>query len=146
IAANAAAALQGADLVCKVQQPQPSEISAIPEGSTVVCLLPPGVAPDVSALAARGITVLALERVPRITRAQSMDVLSSQATIAGYKAVLLGASSMVKLLPMLTTAAGSIPPARAFVIGAGVAGLQAIATARRLGAVVSAFDVRPAAA
>jgi NAD(P) transhydrogenase subunit alpha len=146
IAPNAAAALQGADLVCKVQQPQPSEIPAIPEGSTVVCLLPPGVPPDVSALAARGITVLALERVPRITRAQSMDVLSSQATIAGYKAVLLGASSMVKLLPMLTTAAGSIPPARAFVIGAGVAGLQAIATARRLGAVVSAFDVRPAAA
>src|ERR1043166_8139403 len=95
-------------------------------------------------LAARNVTALALELVPRITRAQSMDVLSSQATVAGYKAVLVGASSLGKFLPMLTTAAGNISPAKAFVIGAGVAGLQAIATAKRLGAVVSAFDVRPA--
>ena len=146
VAPDAAQALAGADLICRVQQPDAAEIAHLPGGATLVCLLPPGVAPDVSAIVARGVTVLALERVPRITRAQSMDVLSSQATIAGYKAVLLGASSMVKLLPMLTTAAGSIPPGNAFVIGAGVAGLQAIATARRLGAVVSAFDVRPAAA
>jgi NAD(P) transhydrogenase subunit alpha len=98
-----------------------------------------------AALAARNVRLLALERVPRITRAQSMDVLSSQATVSGYKAVLLGASALPKMLPMLTTAAGTLVPARVFVIGAGVAGLQAIATARRLGAVVSAFDVRAAA-
>jgi NAD(P) transhydrogenase subunit alpha len=106
----------------------------------------PGGAADVlAALGAKNIRVLALEKVPRITRAQSMDVLSSQATVAGYKAVLLGASALPKMLPMLTTAAGTLAPARVFVIGAGVAGLQAIATAKRLGAVVSAFDVRAAA-
>jgi NAD(P) transhydrogenase subunit alpha len=106
----------------------------------------PGQSADiVAALAARNITSLALELVPRITRAQSMDVLSSQSTAAGYKAVLMGASTIGKFLPMLTTAAGNISPAKVFVIGAGVAGLQAIATARRLGGVVSAFDVRPAA-
>jgi NAD(P) transhydrogenase subunit alpha len=91
------------------------------------------------------VSVLALERVPRITRAQSMDILSSQATIAGYKAVLIGAAEMGKILPMLTTAAGTIPPAKAFVLGAGVAGLMAIATARRMGAIVSGFDIRAAA-
>jgi len=91
------------------------------------------------------VTALALELVPRITRAQSMDVLSSQSTVAGYKAVLIGAAALPKFLPMLTTAAGNVSPARVFIIGAGVAGLQAIATARRLGGVVSAFDVRPAA-
>jgi NAD(P) transhydrogenase subunit alpha len=96
-------------------------------------------------LAKRNVSALALELVPRITRAQSMDVLSSQSTVAGYKAVLLGAAELGKFLPMLTTAAGNITPARVFVIGAGVSGLQAIATARRLGGVVSAFDVRPAA-
>ena len=90
-------------------------------------------------------TALALELVPRITRAQSMDVLSSQSTVAGYKAVLIAADTLPRLLPMMTTAAGTLPPAKAFVLGAGVAGLQAIATARRLGAVVSAFDVRAAA-
>ena len=99
----------------------------------------------VPALAARRLTFLGLERVPRITRAQSMDVLSSQATVAGYKAVLLGAGELGKLLPMLTTAAGTLAPAKVLVLGAGVAGLQAIATARRLGAVVAGFDVRPAA-
>jgi NAD(P) transhydrogenase subunit alpha len=90
------------------------------------------------------VRAIALERVPRITRAQSMDALSSQATLAGYKAVLLGAAALPRILPMMTTAAGTLAPAKAFVVGAGVAGLQAIATARRLGAVVSAFDVRPA--
>jgi NAD(P) transhydrogenase subunit alpha len=99
--------------------------------------------PLLDALAGRGVTALALELVPRTTKAQSMDVLSSQATVAGYQAVLLGTTRMGRFLPMLTTAAGTVIPARAFVIGAGVAGLQAIATARRLGAVVSAFDVRP---
>jgi NAD(P) transhydrogenase subunit alpha len=101
--------------------------------------------PTIEALNARRVSVLALELVPRITRAQSMDVLSSQATVAGYKAVLIAASMLPKFLPSLTTAAGSIQPAKAFIIGAGVAGLQAIATARRLGAQVSGFDVRAAA-
>ena len=95
-------------------------------------------------VAARGVTLFALELVPRITRAQPMDVLSSMATVAGYKAVLVAASALPRLFPMLTTAAGTIPPAHVFVVGAGVAGLQAIATARRLGARVSAYDVRPA--
>jgi NAD(P) transhydrogenase subunit alpha len=101
--------------------------------------------PATAALAERGVSLFALELLPRITRAQSMDVLSSQATIAGYKSVLLVASELPKIFPMLTTAAGTIPPARVLVMGAGVAGLQAIATARRLGAVVEAYDVRPAA-
>jgi NAD(P) transhydrogenase subunit alpha len=112
----------------------------------LVALLKPG--HDASLpqkLAARKVSALALELVPRITRAQTMDVLSSQSTVAGYKAVLVGAAELGKFLPMLTTAAGNIQPARVFVIGAGVSGLQAIATARRLGAVVSAFDVRPVA-
>jgi H+-translocating NAD(P) transhydrogenase subunit alpha len=146
IAASAAEALQGAQVVVKVQRPQATEIAALPAGVVLVCMLQAHTAPDaVQALATQRVSTLALERVPRITRAQSMDVLSSQATIAGYKAVLLGAATMPRILPMLTTAAGSLTPAKAFVIGAGVAGLQAIATARRLGAVVSAFDVRPAA-
>src|SRR5205085_10534664 len=106
-------------------------------GATLISLLRPGHGSDaVSALAARGITALALELVPRITRAQSMDVLSSQSTVSGYKGVLVGAAALGKFLPMLTTAAGNISPAKVFVIGAGVAGLQAIATARRLGGVV----------
>jgi len=119
----------------------------MPEGCLLIGLLQPREDdPLMARLAQRGITALSLERVPRITRAQSMDVLSSQATVAGYKAVLLGASELDKFLPMLTTAAGAIAPARVFVIGAGVAGLQAIATARRLGAIVSGFDIRAAAA
>jgi H+-translocating NAD(P) transhydrogenase subunit alpha len=143
---DAAAAFGAADVVVKVQRPSPAEARGLREGATVLSLLLPHQAADtLAALAERKATALSLERVPRITRAQSMDVLSSQATIAGYKAVLLGAAEASKLLPMLTTAAGTIPPARAFVIGAGVAGLQAIATARRLGAVVSGFDVRAAA-
>ena len=135
----------GATIVAKVQPPAGDEIALIPEGATLISLMRPGQNNGLAAsLSARRINGLALELVPRITRAQSMDVLSSQATIVGYKAVLLGAEHMPKFMPMLTTAAGNITPAKAFVLGAGVAGLQAIATARRLGAVVSAFDVRPA--
>ncbi len=137
----------GADVVARVQRPTREEISGLPSGSTLISLLNPGFDDSIfEELDRGGVTALALERVPRITRAQSMDVLSSQGTVAGYQAALLGASELDKFLPMLTTAAGSIPPAKVFVIGAGVAGLQAIATARRLGAMVSAFDIRPAAA
>ena len=149
LAADAAAACAGADVVARVQRPTLDEAALVPDGAALVCLLgQPGPEADavLAALGARSVRTLALERVPRITRAQSMDVLSSQSTVAGYKAVLLGASASGRMLPMMTTAAGSLAPARAFVIGAGVAGLQAIATARRLGAVVSAFDVRAAAA
>jgi NAD(P) transhydrogenase subunit alpha len=146
IADDARGALSGANVVAKVQPPSAEEIASIDAGTTVISLMRPGQTKDVvAALAARKITSLALELVPRITRAQSMDVLSSQSTVAGYKGVLIGAAALGKFLPMLTTAAGNISPAKVFVLGAGVAGLQAIATARRLGGVVSAFDVRPAA-
>jgi NAD(P) transhydrogenase subunit alpha len=134
-----------ADVVVKVQRPTAEEAALLRPGTVLVCLLPTARSPDLLRQLAKGnITALSLERVPRITRAQSMDVLSSQATVAGYKAVLVGAGQLGRLLPMLTTAAGTLAPAKAFILGAGVAGLQAIATARRLGAVVSAFDVRPA--
>ncbi len=146
IVPDATAALGGVQVVAKVQPPSSDEINRIDIGATLVSLMRPGQSTDVvAALAQRRITALALELVPRITRAQSMDVLSSQSTVAGYKGVLIGAAALGKFLPMLTTAAGNISPAKCFVIGAGVAGLQAIATARRLGGVVSAFDVRPAA-
>lgn len=146
IADDARGAATGAAVTLKVQPPADAEIAALDAGSTFISLMRPGQHAEVAAtLAARGIATLALELVPRITRAQTMDVLSSQSTVAGYKAVLIGAAALGKFLPMLTTAAGNIQPARVFVIGAGVSGLQAIATARRLGAVVSAFDVRPAA-
>jgi NAD(P) transhydrogenase subunit alpha len=136
----------GGEIVVKVQPPTPEEVALLPRGARLISLLRPGHSAALyDQLAAQGVTALALELVPRITRAQSMDVLSSQSTVAGYKAVLVGASELGKFLPMLTTAAGNITPSRVFVIGAGVAGLQAIATARRLGGVVSAFDVRPAA-
>jgi NAD(P) transhydrogenase subunit alpha len=145
IAPHARSALAGATIVDRVQPPAADEIAMIPEGATLISLMRPGQNNGLAAsLSTRRINSLALELVPRITRAQSMDVLSSQATIVGYKAVLIGAEHMPKFMPMLTTAAGNITPAKAFVLGAGVAGLQAIATARRLGAVVSAFDVRPA--
>jgi NAD(P) transhydrogenase subunit alpha len=135
-----------ADVVVKVQKPTLPEAERFRAGALLISLLPVATSADLlQALSQRGVTALALERVPRISRAQSMDVLSSQGTIAGYKAVLLAAEHTGKLLPMLTTAAGNIPPAKAFVIGAGVAGLMAIATARRLGAVVSGFDIRAAA-
>jgi NAD(P) transhydrogenase subunit alpha len=135
-----------ADVVTKVRRPSLDEADRMRADAVLVALLQPAAGADLfPRLAERRVTALALELVPRITRAQSMDVLSSQATVAGYKGVLLGATALGRLLPMMTTAAGSLTPAKAFVIGAGVAGLQAIATARRLGAVVSAFDVRPAA-
>jgi NAD(P) transhydrogenase subunit alpha len=146
LAPDAASTISGARVVLKVQPPSDAEIAMLPADSVLVSLLRPGYNDGLpQRLADRRVSALALELVPRITRAQSMDVLSSQATVAGYKAVLLGASYLGKFLPMLTTAAGNIQPARVFVIGAGVSGLQAIATARRLGAVVTAFDVRPAA-
>jgi len=146
IADDARAACAGARVVLKVQPPTDAEAGMLDAGATLVSLLRPGQhAAIAKTLAERKVSTLALELVPRITRAQSMDVLSSQSTVAGYKAVLLGAAELSKFMPMLTTAAGNIQPARAFVIGAGVSGLMAIATARRLGAVVSAFDVRPAA-
>ncbi len=145
--ADAAAVFGGADLLCKVQKPTTAEVASMRRGSHLVSLLQPSTSADAIAdLDAHEITAFALELVPRITRAQSMDVLSSQATVAGYKAVLVGASAMMKFLPMLTTAAGTIVPSKCCVLGAGVAGLQAIATARRLGAVVSGFDIRAAAA
>jgi NAD(P) transhydrogenase subunit alpha len=140
------AAAWGAGVVVKVQKPTADEATRLANGALLISLLPASTSADLLAqLAAGGVSALALEKVPRITRAQSMDILSSQATIAGYKAVLIGAAEMGKILPMLTTAAGNIPPAKAFVLGAGVAGLMAIATARRLGAVVSGFDIRAAA-
>ncbi|MDT3438776.1 NAD(P) transhydrogenase subunit alpha [Pseudofrankia sp. BMG5.37] len=124
------------------------ELAAWPRpGQVIVGLADPlGTPAAAAALAARGVTTFALELLPRITRAQAMDVLSSQATLAGYKAALVAAGRLNKILPMMTTAAGTLPPARALVIGAGVAGLQAIATCKRIGAVVSAYDVRAAAA
>jgi NAD(P) transhydrogenase subunit alpha len=143
---DAQAACAGAAVILKVQPPTVSEVALFPPESVLVSLLRPGQhAALAQPLAERRVSALALELVPRITRAQSMDVLSSQSTVTGYKAVLVGASELGKFLPMLTTAAGNIQPARIFVIGAGVSGLQAVATARRLGGVVSAFDVRPAA-
>ncbi len=134
----------GADLLVKVRRPTEDEAGRLKAGGAVAGLLQPYDSETLlGRLAERRVTGFAMELVPRTTKAQSMDVLSSQATVAGYKAVLLGASNLSRLLPMLTTAAGTLAPAKAFVVGAGVAGLQAIATARRLGAVVSAFDVRP---
>ena len=145
IAPDARSALDGATVVAKVQPPTAEEIRLLPRGSLLVSLLNPLGDPRIAArLAEAGVTSFALELVPRTTRAQSMDVLSSQATVAGYKAVLLGANELSRLLPMFMTAAGTIRPGKALVLGAGVAGLQAIATARRLGAKVEAFDVRPA--
>src|SRR5690606_7683155 len=127
-------------------RPTAEQVGTLREGSGLIALLQPASAAELAtALEQRKVKGLSLEKVPRITKAQSMDVLSSQSTVAGYKAALIGASELVKFLPMLTTAAGTIAPARAFVLGAGVAGLQAIATTRRLGAIVSAFDIRPAA-
>jgi len=134
-----------ADAVLKVQAPSAAEVELIKKGAVLISFLQPATQGDiVRALAKRGVTAFSLELVPRISRAQSMDALSSQASAAGYKAVLMAAGRLGKFFPMMMTAAGTIPPARVLVMGAGVAGLQAIATARRLGAVVSAYDVRPA--
>ncbi|HYU82652.1 MAG TPA: Re/Si-specific NAD(P)(+) transhydrogenase subunit alpha [Candidatus Polarisedimenticolia bacterium] len=133
-----------AELVVKVAKPTDEEVARLRQGAVLIAFLQPLTNHDlVRELARRGVTALSMDAIPRITRAQPMDALSSQATVAGYKAVLLAAAALPKFFPMLTTAAGTIAPAKAFVIGAGVAGLQAIATARRLGAVVEAFDTRP---
>src|SRR5258706_7100565 len=134
----------GADLVVKVQKPSAEEIASLREGAALVATIQPLTNKDtVRALAARRTTAFSMDAIPRVTRAQPMDSLSSQSNIAGYKAVLAAANSLPRFFPMLTTAAGTVTPARVLVLGAGVAGLQAIATARRLGAVVEAFDTRP---
>ena len=135
----------GAELVMKVRAPSPEELPHMKPGAVVVGMLDPFDAEGLAQLAATGLTGFALEAAPRITRAQSLDVLSSQANLAGYKAVLLAAHHYGRLIPMMMTAAGTLKAARAVVLGTGVAGLQAIATAKRLGAVVEASDVRPAA-
>jgi H+-translocating NAD(P) transhydrogenase subunit alpha len=138
-----AALVSDADLVVTVGKPAPNILTVMRKNATLVGFLNPlGDPAYVEQLKQDDITALAMEMIPRITRAQSMDALSSQSNIAGYKAVLLAAEALPKFFPMLTTAAGTIPPAKALILGAGVAGLQAIATARRLGAVVSAYDVR----
>ena len=135
----------GADVVLKVQAPTLEEVRMLKQGALLVSFLQPATQAEVvEALAQQGVTAFSLELLPRISRAQSMDALSSQASLAGYKAVLMAANRLGKFFPMLMTAAGTIAPARVLVLGAGVAGLQAIATARRLGAVVEAYDVRPA--
>ena len=145
IATNAQDTLKDAKVVLVVNPPPSNELDFLSEGSILVGFLDPLSNSDlVSRLVELNVTGISMELVPRITRAQSMDALSSQATVAGYKAVLLAANHLPKFLPMFTTAAGTIRPAKALILGAGVAGLQAIATARRLGAVVEAFDVRPA--
>jgi len=133
-----------ADVVVKVAPPTPEEAGRLRNGQALIAFLQPLTDPvGIERLPTAGVHAFALESIPRITRAQPMDALSSQATVAGYKAALVGADRLPRFLPMLMTAAGTIPPAKVLVVGAGVAGLQAIATARRLGAVVSAFDVRP---
>src|SRR5438046_1307815 len=133
------------DVVLKVQPPSVEEARRLREGSALVAVFQPAAEKvSISQLAARKVTAFSLALLPRITRAQAMDVLSSQATVAGYKAVLLAAAATGRFFPMLVTAAGTVAPARVGVLGGGVAGRQAVATARRLGAVVSAFDVRPA--
>jgi H+-translocating NAD(P) transhydrogenase subunit alpha len=133
-----------ADLLAKVRKPDEQEGARLRDGQLLIGFLDPLADPaGVERLAARGVVAFAMESIPRITRAQPMDALSSQATVAGYKAALLAAEHLPRFFPMLMTAAGTVPPAKVLVIGAGVAGLQAIATARRLGAVVTGFDVRP---
>jgi H+-translocating NAD(P) transhydrogenase subunit alpha len=145
IVADVAQLWGGADVLLKVGPPTGAEIGCLREGATLISFLNPLGAPETTQqLADRNVTAFSLELIPRTSRAQSMDALSSQASLAGYKATLLAAAALPKFFPMLTTAAGTIPPAKVFIIGAGVAGLQAIATARRLGAVVEAFDIRPA--
>ena len=145
IVPDAAGLLASADVVLKVQPPTVAEAGMLKEGALLIAFLQPARdAAVVAALAARKVVALSMDLVPRTTKAQVMDALSSQATVVGYQAVLVGTQHLPRFLPMLTTAAGTVPPATVFVIGAGVAGLQAIATARRLGANVRAFDIRPA--
>ena len=146
VSPDRAALLESADLLVTVNRPAARDIARMKRGSVVIGFLRPLDEPEkLSVMMKRGITAFAMELIPRTTRAQSMDALSSMATVMGYKAVLLAASVVPRMFPMLTTAAGTVPPAKVLVLGAGVAGLQAIATARRLGAVVEGFDVRSAA-
>jgi NAD(P) transhydrogenase subunit alpha len=141
----AADALRGADVVLTVRRPEPGALAGANKGALVISIMDPyGNEAALKALADAGVTAFAMELMPRITRAQSMDVLSSQANLAGYRAVIDASSEYGRAFPMMMTAAGTVPAARVFVMGVGVAGLQAIATARRLGAVVTATDVRPA--
>jgi NAD(P) transhydrogenase subunit alpha len=145
IAASAADAVEGADILLKVRRPSAEEARGLASGGIVAAMLSPtDDRAGLDALAATGATLFSMEFMPRITRAQSMDVLSSQANLAGYKAVVNAAAMFEQALPMMMTAAGTVPACKAFIMGVGVAGLQAIATARRLGAIVSATDVRPA--
>ena len=145
IASSAAEVLGGSDIVLKVQIPSVQEAGALREGAAVIALFSPGRRLDeVRALAGRRVTSFSLELLPRTTRAQSMDALSSQSTVAGYRGVLIAANRLPRFLPMFMTAAGTVAPAKFLILGAGVAGLQAISTAKRLGAVVSAYDVRAA--
>ena len=147
ISNDRASLLGSSGVLVKVQPPTLDEVELLPQGSAVISMLAPSSFPEIiKALAARKITAFALELVPRTTRAQTMDVLSSQALVGGYRAALAAARLLPKFFPMFMTAAGTVRPARVFVLGAGVAGLQAIATANRLGAVVDAYDVRAAAA
>ena len=145
IVASAADALNGADILLKVRRPSSDEITALKPGAVVVSILDPyGDRSALEAAAASNASLFAMEFMPRTTRAQSMDVLSSQANLAGYKAVIDGAAMFGQALPMMMTPAGTVPATKVFIMGVGVAGLQAIATARRLGAIVTATDVRPA--
>jgi len=147
IAPDGAAAVKDADIVFKIQRPTAEEIAAMKKGAMVVAIMAPHNDPDtVAACAKAGLTTVAMELMPRISRAQSMDVLSSQSNLAGYRAVIDAAGAFARAFPMMMTAAGTVAPAKAFVMGVGVAGLQAIATAKRLGAIVTATDVRRAAA
>jgi NAD(P) transhydrogenase subunit alpha len=144
IVPDAAELYRDSDIVLKVRAPEAEEVAGLKSGSILIGLLNPHDGAGIERLAQQGVTGFALEALPRISRAQSMDVLSSQANIAGYKAVIIAADIYQRFFPMLMTAAGTVKAARVLVLGAGVAGLQAIATAKRLGAVVEAFDVRPA--
>src|SRR6266853_5568279 len=149
VAAGAAVgpdAMKDADIVLKVRRPSEAELSGYKSGALVIAIMDPfGNDDALAAMAKAGVTAFAMELMPRITRAQSMDVLSSQANLGGYRAVIDGAAEYGRALPMMMTAAGTVPAAKVFIMGAGVAGLQAIATARRLGAIVTATDVRPVA-
>jgi NAD(P) transhydrogenase subunit alpha len=146
VVGSRAEALKDADVLLAVRRPQPGGLDGLKPGAVVLAVMDPyGKADEIGALAQSGAALFAMELMPRITRAQVMDVLSSQANLAGYRAVIDAAAEFGRAFPQMMTAAGTVPPARAFVMGAGVAGLQAIATARRLGAQVSATDVRPAA-
>jgi NAD(P) transhydrogenase subunit alpha len=145
IAASAAEALSGADVVLKLRRPSASELALMQKGALVLAVMDPyGHDEELKTMAGAGISAFAMELMPRVTRAQVMDVLSSQANLAGYRAVIDAAAEYGRALPMMMTAAGTVPAARIFIMGAGVAGLQAVATARRLGGVVTATDVRPA--